>query len=334
MKKHNDRRMLSRKEKLLSSSAGSQVLLLSKEAGFTLLELLICLALAAVIILGLSDILSTSLATRNIVHAENDAALQTEFAMDRMTRMVSGSRRLIIPLGENPATAWSESVRNVLAVTLPRTIDLDNNGIVDVDNDGDGLIDEDLPGDNNNDGAPGIIGIDDNGNGTTDISSAPTAPSNDDDEDNLEDEYFDDGLDNDSDGSIEEDYGQDMNHDNLPGVAGIDDDGDGTIDEGHLRDDDEDGLANEDWFDNVVYFLSGTTLIERLPVPWDEDGNSHVTGLDYVENPLAENVTRFEVTRQAQGGSLPVLVTILLELAGPSGEPYVLTATVRLGGGL
>jgi prepilin-type N-terminal cleavage/methylation domain-containing protein len=309
--------------------ANSPIPLRPQQAGFTLLELLICLALSTVIILGLSDILATTLATRSIVRAENDTALQAEFAMDRMLRMVSTSRRLLLPLGENPATAWSESVRDVLAVTLPVTIDLDNNGIPDADNDGDGRIDEDLGDDNTNDDKSGIIGIDDNNNGAVDERG-----KNDNDEDGHDNDDYIDGLDNDNDGSIDEDIDKDMNKDGKSGIKGADDDGDGSIDEESNEDDDEDGVKNEDWFDPVVYFLANGILVERLPVPWDENGADGLTGADFIENPLAENVTRFEVTWLASGSNRPVLVTILLELAGPDGEPYALTATARLGGGL
>jgi prepilin-type N-terminal cleavage/methylation domain-containing protein len=301
------------------------------QAGFTLLELLICLALAAVIILGLSDILTTSLATRRIVHAENDLALQAEFAMDRIHRMVHGSSLLLIPLGENPATAWSESVRDVLAVTLDPAIDLDNDSTPDADNFGDGLIDEDLPSDNTNDGAPGIINIDDNNDGVAD-NSAATEEDDDNDEDGLDSEDPFDGLDNDNDGSIDEDIPADMNFDTRSGVYGIDDDNDGLTDEATAENDDEDNLDDEDWFDAVVYFLDGTTLMERLPVPWDENGDFQVTGQDYVENPLAENVTRFEVSRRDLSSGKSVLVIITLELTGDEGKSYSLTATLRVGG--
>lgn len=333
MKNHNKQNLpCSRKTRGSIPGSGKHAMP-TKEAGFTLLELLICLALSTVIILGISDILATTLATRSTVQAENDAALQAEFAMDRMRRMVSGSRRLLLPLAENPATAWSESMRDVLAVTLPSTIDLDNNGVPDADNDADGLLDEDLPGDNYNNGEAGIIGIDDDGDGSVDESDSPFF-YNDNDENNIDSDDEIDGVDNDGDGSIDEDMHQDMNRDFEPGIAGVDDDGDGSIDEGHLSDDDEDGINNEDWFDPVVFYLAGTTLVERLPVPWDEDGNSTITGNDYVESPLADNVTRFEVTWQDPGSGRPLLVTILLELTAPDNNPYVLTATVRLGGGL
>ena len=324
MKNHNKHNPgSSRKIRVHIAAASPQ------QAGFTLLELLICLALSTIIILGLSDILSTSLATRRIVHAENDSALQAEFAMDRMLRMVAGSRRLMLPLGENPATAWSESVRNVLAVTLPASIDLDNNGIADADNDADGRIDEDMWEDNTNDHLPGISGIDDDNDGTVDEGS-----EQDNDEDGTAKEDILDSIDNDGDGSIDEDFPKDMNDDGKPGIKDIDDDGDGEVDEGSNEDDDEDGVRNEDWFDPVVYFLSGTTLVERLPVPWNQRPPAGIDGLDYIESPLAENVTRFEVTRINLPSGRAGLVTIILELAGPDGEPYTLTATARLGGGL
>lgn len=304
-----------------------------QQRGFTLLELLICLALATIIMLGLSDIISTSLATRRLVHAENDSALQAEFAMDRIRRMVRGSRRLILPMSDNPATAWNESRRDVLAITLPAIIDLDFDDTPDADNDGDGLLDEDLPGDNDNNGEAGIIGIDDDGDGSVDESDS-LEPYNDNDENNLQSDDWVDGLDNDDDGSIDEDMHQDMNKDFAPGIEGIDDDNDGAKDEGHMADDDEDGTTNEDWFDPVVFYLAGTTLVERLPVPWDENGDFLVTGKDYVENPLAENVSRFEVTKTITASDAVQLITIELELTGAGAEPYTLEATIRVGGAI
>ena len=56
-----------------------------------------------------------------------------------------------------------------------------------------------------------------------------------------------DGLDNDGDGTIDEEVQQDYNGDVVPGIEGIDDDGDGNVDEVSNKhaDDDEDGLQNE-----------------------------------------------------------------------------------------
>jgi len=55
--------------------------------------------------------------------------------------------------------------------------------------------------------------------------------------------------DNDGDGALDEDWGEDIGNDNQPGLAGFDDDGDGSIDEGGVgrkNDDDEDDRINED----------------------------------------------------------------------------------------
>lgn len=332
MKKHNRQSYSSRQNKSPQQEGGPPAAPPFQQAGFTLLELLICLALAAVIILGLNSIIGTSLDARRIVQAENNLALQAEFALDRIHRMVHQKVRLILPMNENSATAWSESVRDVLAVTLPSNIDLDENGWPDADNDQDGLIDEDLPNDNNFDGAPGIAGIDDNGDGTADNSSA-ASPVFDNDEDGLFSDDFLDGMDNDNDGTVDEDMPSDMNKDGRAGISGIDDDNDGLTDEGVSVDDDEDSSNNEDWYDIIVYYLAGTTLMERLPVPWDENSDSQVDGRDYVENPLAENVTRFEVTRQEVSGGRKVLVLISLELTGAGGQSYSLATVLRLGGG-
>ncbi len=51
-----------------------------------------------------------------------------------------------------------------------------------------------------------------------------------------------DGVDNDGDGNIDEDFSNDTNNDGKPGIAGMDDNGNGTIDDGNSNeDDDEDG---------------------------------------------------------------------------------------------
>jgi hypothetical protein len=53
-------------------------------------------------------------------------------------------------------------------------------------------------------------------------------------------------IDNDKDGSFDEDPPGDANGDGCPGVCGVDDDGDLLIDEGDPADDDEDGKIDED----------------------------------------------------------------------------------------
>ncbi len=292
--------------------------------GLTLLETLLALAIAAALAGGLWGVVGQSLQAWTATRERNELVEQTRFAMQRMVHAVQGGGRLLLPLAENPGTAWSESVRDVLAVTLDPTLDRDADGVADADNDGDGRVDEDLGRDATEDNAPGVYLVDDDGDGTVDDSG----PSEDDDEDGATDEDLLDALDNDGDGSLDEDLPGDMNADGSPGVVGVDDDEDGQVDEGSSADDDEDGSQNEDWLDPVVFRLSGSTLLERLPDP----GNAG--GRDYSEHALAENVTQFRVERlPGTPGARAVLVDLTLELTDASGESFSLTTRVRVGGG-
>jgi len=241
-----------------------------------------------------------------------------------------------VPKADNPGTAHDESVREpgVLAVTLDPAIDRDADGTADADNDGDGRVDEDPDKDNSNDGAHGVVGIDDDGDGATDEGGPDGAgkfPDNDEDGSFGEDPA--NGIDDDGDGSVDEDLPGDMNGDGAPGIAAVDDDGDTAVDEGPPPDDDEDGAVDEDWLDPVVFRLSGGNLVERVPVPFDEDASGTVTGLDFVERTVAANVSRFRVVRLPAGGGKPPLVQITLDVDAPDGETISLTRTVRAGGG-
>jgi prepilin-type N-terminal cleavage/methylation domain-containing protein len=295
-----------------------------KQSGLSLIEILIAVTLAAILIAGMQGLISLALNAESSTRARNDSLQQGRFAMQMMVKSVRMTRRLMIPLGENPNTVYSESERDVLAVTLDPTLDRDKDGWADANNDKDyldingdsvrdagepELIDEDLPSDATNDAQDGIIGIDDDNDGLIDESSP-----NDDDEDGVpfEDKY--NGLDDDGDGSIDEDSHADMNQDGSAGTGGT----------GNNKDDDEDGIRDEDWLDPVVYFLNGTTLIQRIP------NINPVDGTDYQENPIAENVTIFQVTRFPQGDGRAVLVKITLEI----GELDSFKTSVGVGSGL
>ena len=292
------------------------------DAGMTLIELLLALAIGTLLVAGLAGMVEQSLAAWDATRERNDLTQQARFAMERMTAAVSASPVLLLPLAENPGTAYSESLRDVLATGLDPNLDRDGDGFADADNDKDGRVDEDFAADNNR-GAPGISGIDDDNDGATDEGG-----DDDDDEDGTSNEDPNDGLDNDGDGAIDEDPSADANGDGQPGIAGFDDDGDGFIDEGNDPDDDEDGANNEDWIDAVVYFLSGTTLMERLPDLDPADGT------DYTETPIAENVSQLRVERLAPGpNDRAVLVDLTLALTAPSGESVTLHTRVRVGGG-
>lgn len=320
------------------------------QRAFTYIEMLLSVTIMGMVMLALMGVVNTATETSEEVRTNNDLTRQARFALVRMVKMTSTSTRLLLPLIDNPATNWPENLREqtipasapigdstfasaVLAVTLPYDIDLDQDGTPDADDDGDGQFNEDWPNDNQHDFAPGIIGIDDDGDGNADGGA-----SYDDDEDGSENEDPLDGIDNDGDGSIDEDTASDMNGDGCPGVCGVDENGNGTIDGGSNDDDDEHSNGYEDPYDPVVYYISGNSLIERLPARWDTDGISvpdgPVDGRDFIESPIAENVTRFRVER-LDDGTLPELVDIVLELTNPdSGETVSLQTRVRLGGAL
>ncbi len=322
-----------------------------RQQGVTLLELLIALAMGALIIVGMSAVMREFAQTQVTTQERVRLTADGRFAMERMVRALSHSRRLLLPLADNPNTNWPENIREetvpasppvgsstlataVLAVTLPANIDLDADGFPDADDDKDGSIDEDLPNDSHHDFQPGISLIDDDGDGIVDDGTGWA----DDDEDGSENEDPVDGIDNDGDGSIDEDPASDNNGDACPGVCGVDDDIGSDIDEGADDDDDEDGGTFEDPYDPVVFYLDGSTLMERMPVPWNEDGISTpdgpVDGRDFVASAIADNVTRFRVARMAAASGTSQLVNIELDLTGPTGAVVSLETRVRIGGAL
>jgi prepilin-type N-terminal cleavage/methylation domain-containing protein len=319
--------------------------------GFTLIELLIAVALAGLLLAATSDLVNNALGTDEVIAERNQLLRDARFAMDRMVRVSGESRRLLLPLADNPNTNWPENIREetvpasppvgastlataVLAVTLPAYIYLDADGCPYADADRDGSIDEDLPNDSHHDFAPGISLIDDDGDGSVDDGTSWAE----DDEDGSENEDPVDGVDNDGDGSIDEDPASDNNGDACPGICGVDDDSDSNIDDGAGDDDDEDGGTFDDPYDPVVFYLDGSTLMERMPVPWNEDGISvpdgPVDGRDFVASTIADNVTRFRVERIAAASGTPQLVSIELELTGPTGTVVNLETRVRVGGAL
>ncbi len=303
----------------------------SSSPGFTYVELLSALVLTAMLLLALNRTVGNVLEAHETSRASHESLEASRYALERMVRAVTGGQRLLIPQAENPVTPHSESIRDpgVLAVTLDYTRDLDGNGVPDADNDGDGRFNEDTDKDATKDLAAGIIGLDDENDGNTDSSTV-----GDDDEDGVENEDPMDGVDNDGDGAVDEDPGGDMNIDAHPGLEDVDDDGDGSVDEGPPADDDEDGQVNEDWWEVVAFYQSGATLIERTPVPWDESGDGQISGLDYVERALVDNVSGFRVERIPAPNGTAALVRLTLTTTDAAGTVSTLQTTVRLGGAL
>lgn len=322
----------------------------ARQHAFTLIEVVIAVALGALLVVGLSDVIRQTAQSQTSISERDRLTADARFAMQRMVRAVGHSRQLLIPQVDKPTTNWRENVREqtvpasapesgsilasaVLAVVLPLYSDMDQDGVPDADNDEDGLIDEDLGADSAFDVGPGIYLIDDNGNGMVD--DGLFADNDDDEWLSASDEDPINGIDDDNDGNIDEDPSADMNADGCPGICGVDDNSDGTIDGGSSEDDDEDGSVNEDWYDPVVFYLDNGVVKERTPVPWDETGLGGISGRDFITSDIAEDVTLLRFERLPLIGGGFQVIDITLELTGAeTGETVSLHTRVRVGGAL
>ena len=82
----------------------------------------------------------------------------------------------------------------------------------------------------------------------------------------------------------------------------------------------------------MAFYLDGTSLIERRPVPWDENGDTAIDGTDVVETVLTQNVALLRFERIAPSAGQRQLVAVTLGLQGASGQAIEVSATIRVGG--
>ncbi len=248
----------------------------SKQAssGLTLVEVLVSVVIYSIIMGGLYQVVSAAMVTWNGRKEREQLRSEGEWAMEEMVRHVRGSAWVLLPLIDT-------TPRSVLAVA-EEILDVNQDGVLDGDNDGDGRVNEDWSDDLTGDGEAGIIGIDDDFDGTTDEGN----DRNDDEESGDLDDPID-GSDNDGDGRIDED----------PIGTGVDEDGDGTDD--------------EDPVEPVVFYYDSTNkrLIERLPE------YSTATPADFTEVTIANNVARFEVERITSNSGVLIKIKLNLETA-------------------
>ena len=258
------------------------------ESGLTLTELLISIAIIS-LIAGVSvQLVAGSLDSWGHSKGKGELLSTARLAMERMVSKVRSTTWVLLPLmisdpNDPGYPASSYYPRDILAVSG------------NIDNDGDSLIDEDPGDDITDDDEPGIIGIDDDNDGTIDEGD-----EDDDDEDTVEDEDDIDGIDNDGDGRVDEDP----------------DDGFYISSD----DDDNDGEEDEDPFDPLIYYLNGTTLMER----------QNVLTTTIADNIIAENVSQFRVLRRRVNGN--TLIDIYLNL--DDGENSVELRTTALARGM
>ena len=268
------------------------------ERGFSLVELLVAIAIFGLIAAGTGGLLSATLNSHDIGNARIDLYQEGLMIMERMTGEVRRCTFLLIPNAHS-------TTRDILAISGAYNDD----GDYYFDDTLFPRIDEDPGFDTSGDLGVGIKNIDDDGDSVVDDGG-----TGDDDEDGDSDEDPLDGLDNDSDGLVDEDLGNDTSDDSEPGIQGMDDDGDGSVDEGLDKDDDEDGSFEEDPLNPIVYtFNSGTnTLTKSVP---------HIgQTID-----LSTHVSAFQATFEA-----PDRVLVTLALTGEDGEIVTFSERVYL----
>lgn len=295
------------------------------QRGLSLVEVLVAMTLSASLLTGLHRFVGVMLAR---AEASAERALLTrdaQFGLARMQAAVCEGDALYVPSADNPLTiahvlnaslSHREDIREqtvpatlgsafstaVLAVAAPAARDFDGDGIADTDLDGDGASFEDPGADLSADGAAGLVGIDDDGDGLVD-EGLP----GDDDEDGLESEDPVNGVDDDGDGRIDEDPGADI-------------DLDGN------EDDDGDGASNEAGTRAVVFYIAADQLVERRP-----DRNA-ATGSEYTEFVIAEPVRALRFQRLTDALNTSEQVSISLQL-GNDADAVVVDSTVRVGCG-
>ncbi len=271
-----------------------------ENSGITLLELLISMSIVAILGGVSARVLTVALDSLNYCQSQKETTQGACWALDRIVNKAGASNRLLLPLR-------SSVTGNVLAFSAM------------IDTDKDGMIEEDPGDDITGDGMPGILGIDDDGDGW--IDEGGSWKRRNDDEDSHRDEDPVDGQDNDGDTLIDEDPGGDINGDGMPGIAGRDDDGDGLIDEGGPSmkdDDDEDGLKDEDPIEYWLYYLDPNgCLMERYYM----NAQAEV---------LLEGVTTFQVVKTVSSANISGVYLTLGVTSSSDGEEVLLKTLVYL----
>jgi type II secretory pathway pseudopilin PulG len=139
-----------------------------RQRGIALAELLVAAVIAALVMAALGGVLASVGQTDSVLSERAVLQRDARLALARIAAMVEGSTRLMVPLEVTTGAG------SVLAVALPPNLDRNGDGFADADNDHNGIADDDLPADETKDGAAGIKGIDDDGDGTVDNGSGIT----------------------------------------------------------------------------------------------------------------------------------------------------------------
>ncbi len=260
---------------------------LKSEKGLTLIELMISIAIISLIAGVFAQMVGGALESWRYGNEKSELVSTARLTMERMVSKVRNTTWVLLPLKisdpDDPGyPASSYFPRDILAVSG------------NIDNDEDGLVDEDPGNDLTGDNLPGIMLIDDDDDGIVD----EIGQIHDDDEDLYGNDEWMNGIDDDDDGRIDEDFN--------------------TSFYGNSNDDDKDGVNSEDPFDPLIYYLNGTTLMER----------QNVLTATVSDNVIAENVSQFIVIRRHVDGN--TLIDIYLKLDDGNNEVELRTTAMAL----
>ncbi len=110
---------------------------LQKLHGFTLIEVLIVVAISGMLMVSLSNIVGGALNANEVTKSQNDLNREASFIMDRIIAVVSRSPNVTVI--DVPGMG---AVNLLISARLDPDRDTDLNGIPDADNDADSEIDE------------------------------------------------------------------------------------------------------------------------------------------------------------------------------------------------
>ena len=109
------------------------------KSGFTLLELVISVAILSIIMMGLHQVMETALSAHSSVQEEQELAARARYAMERMVMFVQETDQVQIPSSDRLIVSERllDTFDNVTNLYAP-----EGDGYLDADNDYDGLVNE------------------------------------------------------------------------------------------------------------------------------------------------------------------------------------------------
>ena len=120
-----------------------KILKIRNASGFTLVELLITVAILGILMVGLHQVLRTAISAYDSTKEKQDLLTQARFAIERMGMFVQETDYIIKPDDVNQEILKVSERMLDTYVNSTNTYAIDGDGFVDADNDSDSLVNED-----------------------------------------------------------------------------------------------------------------------------------------------------------------------------------------------